>query len=1069
MKRYCILSVFVVYVFLCMAQTDRYTEITNPQLVGINKEPARASFISYKDEQSALANNLQNNADYLLLNGIWKFNYSENFNERSTDFFKPDLDVSKWKNINVPGNWELQGFGIPVFVNIGYEFVSHGFKPFWNAPNAPYVPKEWNPTGSYRREFDIPQNWLGKEIFVSAEGIKGASYFYLNGEFVGMTKASKTPARFNITKMAKAGKNLLAVQTYRFSDANYLECQDMWRLSGFERDVYVYAQPKLRIADFTVQSPLDSVYKNGLFGLTVQLDNATNQERKFRVSYKLIDKSGKIIATEEVSSKIANSSNCVSFEKRISNVVAWTAETPNLYTLLISVKDENGKIAESVTNRVGFRTVEIKNKQLLVNGQPILVKGVNVHEHSETMGHYVSEELMRKDFELWKKFNINTIRTCHYPQQELFYELCDKYGMYVIDEANIESHGMGYELKKGGSLANNLLFLEAHLERTRNMVERDKNHPSVIIWSLGNEAGNGVCFYDTYRWIKKADPSRPIQYEQANLEWNSDIFCPMYTITYELEKYAKNPNSDRPLILCEYAHAMGNSLGNFQDYWDVIEKYDILQGGCVWDWVDQGFKATNSNGISYWKYGADYGEEGTPSAGNGCNDGLVYPDRSIKPSTKEMGKVYQNVKFMNFDVKNSTIDIRNDFFFTNLNKYDFFYTIKANGKTIKTGTLKIDLAPRKLKKVGLIKLPSNLKKADDYRINFEVRIRDAEPFLPVGHVIAREQIILSEAVKENAKNHTPATLDESIDRVVLSGKDFKATFDKKTGLLVSYIFKGTEYILNQFGPRPAFWRAPIDNDYGFETPQLLRSWKENSYQHIIAVDFKVITENGKSVVACTYNYPKTNTVWKIFYTVFSNGVIKVNNKISVDDSNTEMIPRIGLRMQLPVNFENLTYYGRGPGENYIDRYTSCFVDKYTSKVADLYEPYIRPQENNHRTDIQWFTLTNTAGSGLMVIADKKLEMNVSNYPLETFDSGEKRDDGNFRTVKHNQRHSYDAVPQKLVDVFIDYRMMGLGGDTSWGLKPHRIYQIDTRQTVEYGFSFVPFVKVSNLESLIRQY
>lgn len=1049
---------------------DRYKEITDPSITTINRELPRASFFSFDSEEKAIANFPFKTSDYQLLNGVWKFQYAENFDENSDDFANPSFDVSRWSNIQVPGNWEFQGFGVPIYVNIPYEFVSHGFKPFWDAPHPPYVPKEWNPTGSYRREFDIPASWLGKDIFVSAEGVKGASYFYLNGHFVGMTKLSKTPARFNITKYAKAGTNVLAVQIHRFSDANYLECQDMWRLSGIERDMYVYAVPQMRIEDFKVVSSLDSTYQHGIFDLHLRVKNAKPVSSNIKAFYKLLDDKGKLILSDSKLLSMSESENYLEFDQLIADVLPWTAETPYLYTLVLSLKDNAGNVIESVSSRIGFRSVEIKNKQLLVNGKPIIVKGVNTHEHSEYTGHYVSEELLRKDFELWKKFNVNTVRTSHYPQQELFYRLCDEYGIYVIDEANIESHGAGYDRRKGGSLANNLQFQTPILDRTRDMIERDKNHPSVIIWSLGNESGNGVNFYDSYRLIRKLDPTRPIQYEQGAMEWNSDIFCPMYFTPQELEGYAKNPSSDRPLIQCEYAHSMGNSLGNFQDYWDVIEEYDILQGGCIWDWVDQGFRALDADNKPYWKYGGDFGQVGTPSDGNGCCDGIVFPDRSIKPQTVEMGKVYQNVKFRNFDSQTSTVDIFNDFTFTNLSKYDIVYSVKANGQLIFSKQMNVNIPPRQSLAMKLADVAKLAKKADiDYRIQFEVRIKDSEPLLPKGYIIAREQFVLAAAHKTKAQAKKLATINELSDKIIFEGPEFQAVFQKSTGLFVSYQYKGKELIHNNFGPRPSFWRAPIDNDYGFEAQKLLKAWKDISVSDPKADNIQVIDNDGKKQLHVSYHFPSTNSHWDLYYTVYANAVIKVDNKITLDDNGTEMIPRVGLRMQLPAEFGILTYYGRGPWENYADRKTSCFVDKYTTRTHDMYVPYIRPQENSHRTDVQWFALADDTRNGILVVSDSVVEMNASNYPIELFDSGEKRDDGTYRTSGHTQRHSCDVKAQNLVDLFIDYRMTGLGGDTSWGLKPHKVYQVDPHQTIRYGFSFIPFAGTTDYEKLIKQY
>lgn len=758
-KKYFLLTCLAAFPFALTAQeNNRYEEITNPKLTSINREPARSTFTSYVTEADAVINDRKNGTFRLSLNGKWKFHYVETFADRPTDFMMDRVDASRWPDINVPGNWELQGFGTPIYVNHPYEFCSSGYPPYWDKPNPPYVPKEWNPTGTYRREFTLPGDWDDKEIFLSADGVRGAAFYYLNGKFVGMSKDAKTPARFNVSAIAKKGKNVIAIQIHRFSDANYLECQDFWRISGIERDIYLYAQPQIHLTDFKVESPLDENYRNGILKVKVQFTNESGQNAPFVVGYRLLDKNDQQIA--QSSTQVSGDQTEVEFTKKtIQEPLQWTAETPNLYTLVISLKRPNGDVIEATSCKVGFRTVEIKDKQLLVNGQPILVKGVNYHEHNENTGHYVSEELMKKDFELWKRYNVNTVRTCHYPQQERFYELCDEYGIYVIDEANIESHGMGYDLRVGGTLGNNPLFMNAHLDRTMNMYERDKNHPSVIIWSLGNEAGNGLNFYVTYNTLKTLD-SRPIQYERALLEWNTDIYCPMYAPPSYLEKYARNKEMTRPLILCEYAHAMGNSLGNFQDYWDIIEKYPILQGGCIWDWVDQGFAAKTDDGRKYWTYGGDYGENGTPSDGNFCINGVVYPDRSVKPQTEEMGKVYQNIKFLDFDKQTSTVKIRNDFSFTNLDKYDFYYIIRDHGKEVYRGKIEnIHAAPGKTVTTGFLNgIPKEKQTTGDVRIEFYAAIKTAEPFLPAARSLHANRPTSIPSTRKRLRHRSPPLL-----------------------------------------------------------------------------------------------------------------------------------------------------------------------------------------------------------------------------------------------------------------------------------------------------------------------
>ena len=586
-------------------------------------------------------------------------------------------------------------------MNTSYEFCSPGYAPYWDRPNPPYVPEEWNPTGTYRRDFTLPADWNGKEIFLSADGTKGAAFFYLNGQFAGMSKDAKTPARFNITQFVKPGKNVIAVQVHRFSDANYLECQDFWRLSGFEREVYLYAQPKLRIADFKVESPLDADYKDGILKLKVKVaDSGKPVSTSYVLSYKLLDKDGKQVATSDYAveampvSVPSQSTNEFIFDDNIiRNPKQWTAETPYLYTLIISLREpENGEVLEATSVKVGFRTVEMKNHQLCVNGKPILVKGVNVHEHNEYTGHYVTEELMLKDFELWKKYNVNTVRTCHYPQQERFYELCDEYGMYVIDEANIESHGMGYGER---TLAKEPAYAKAHLERNQRMVETFKNHPSIIFWSLGNEAGDGPNFVACYDWIKQRDGSRPVQYEQAGRRAHTDIVCPMYADLNWMENFAKSGDS-RPLIQCEYAHAMGNSLGGFKEYWDLIRKYPNLQGGFIWDFVDQGLRKYTADGAMIYAYGGDYNRYDASDKNFNCN-GLISPDRVPNPHMYEVRKMYQSIWTTPAALRKGIVNVYNENFFTDLSDYYLEWQLLQNGEPVRQGVvMDLQIAPQLL-------------------------------------------------------------------------------------------------------------------------------------------------------------------------------------------------------------------------------------------------------------------------------------------------------------------------------------------------------------------------------------
>ena len=1046
-------------------QENRYAEITNPKLVSINKLPPRSSFFSFTNATDAKeASYSSKGSNVLLLNGTWKFHYTKNFSERPMkDFYNMQFDAQSWNDIQVPGNWEVQGFGTPIYVNATYEFTSPGHEPFWDKPNPPLVPEEFNPTGTYRKEFEIPQSWDGQEIILSSDATKGVAYFYLNGEFLGMTKDGKLPARFDITDLAVVGNNVLSVQIHRFSDASYLECQDFWRISGFERDVYLYTRPKLHIEDFFAQTPLDATYQHGVFDLDVDVANSNNTASEFSLTYQLIDANNNIVA-EETKNAVTNDKTNIEFSKQIANVKKWSAEEPNLYTLVLELKDNNGGVAEATSIKVGFRTAEVKDKQFKINGQPVLIKGVNVHEHSEYTGHYVTEELMRKDFELFRKYNVNTARTSHYPQPEMFYKLADEYGIYVIDEANIESHGMGYSLSKGGTLGNDPLFLEDHMNRTIGMVERDKNHPSVVTWSLGNEAGNGYNFYETYLWTKKRDTTRPVQYERAVLEFNTDIFCPMYALPETIVEYAKNPKADRPLILCEYAHTMGNSLGNFTEYWDNIRKYPLLQGGCIWDWVDQGLVEKDEDGTKYWTWGGDYGEKGTPSAGNFCINGVVFPDRTVKPHTEEMRKVYQNVWFKNFDATNGTVDIYNENFFIDLSQYNISYTIKSNGRALASGIINTNVAPQETKTVSVDNFSKVANTSAQLSVEFEVRQKQETRYIPAGWVVARDQFLVNNYPALQPSNKMkPATLKEGDNQIEVNGRRFKAIFDKTTGVMTSYKYRNTEYVNDGFGLRPFFWRAPIDNDYGARLPQRLKDWQTASYQDLNVDDISVVSNKETTAITAKYVYPASNSTWQVTYTIYNDGTIRVDNTFDASQSETELIPRIGMRMQLPASVVNAEYYGRGPWGNYSDRKTSTFVDRYQSPISEMVTKYVTPQENDHHTDTKWLALTQKSGRGLLFVADDNFEFNASNYLLETISNGETLNNNAPVGTAPINKHINDYKPSQLVDLFIDHSMQGVGGNNSWGRLPMDDYLVKPANTpVTYSFTIIPINKTSDI-------
>ncbi|MCK9279345.1 MAG: DUF4981 domain-containing protein [Melioribacteraceae bacterium] len=1034
-------------IIYCQPKRSPHPELENPAIQNINKEAPHSTFFTYSNRNEAIADIKENSQNFLSLNGIWGFNFALGFQNRIINYFENKLDISKWNKIEVPSNMEIKGYGIPHYLNHPYEWAAD------RSQKPPYVDMDNNSFGYYRKEFELPTNWKGKEIFIHFGAIKSAGYIYVNGKYVGLTKDSKTPAEFNITKYLVNGKNLIALEVIRWSDGSYLECQDYWRISGIPREVYLYSQPQTRIKDFFVKAILDDEYTAGIFNLDIELKNHIEKIVEANITIELIDSDSSIIFTETKSTdKFNNEKNAIiSFDHKISNVKQWSAESPNLYTLLIYTKDENNSILELTSTQIGFRKVEIRDGTLLVNGKRILIKGVNLHEFNPLTGQVVDRALMLKDIEQMKKLNINAVRTSHYPQPEEWYKLCDKYGIYLVAEANIESHGMGYNLKVGGTLGNNPAWLNAHLTRTKNSVERDKNHPSVIIWSLGNEAGNGYNFYNTYNWIKQRDNTRPVQYERALFEWNTDIYCPMYDQIWDMEKYAIN-NHDRPLILCEYAHAMGNSIGNLKDYWETIEKYPNLQGGFIWDWADQGLLKKDSSG-EYWAYGGDYGPNGTPSDGNFLINGVVFPDRSFKPHSMEVKKVYQNIAFTPVDLNEGLIEISNKFRFTNLEKYQFDWSILENGKIIKVGSIDtMNIEPEEKGKIKIDFGKLSFTSGKEYFLNLSAKLKSEEPPLPKGWEIAYEQIQFPCIERKHdiilpTKNMITITDKDNIE---FRGENFSIEFNKLSGIMTSYNYNGNELIKDHKGLRPTFWRAPTDNDYGWNMPRKCAEYKNASENDLFADKITYNkNQDGTIILIVDYNFQIIKTIWKANYTIYENGVIYLENEIEIDDPSNVIVPRIGMKMLLPAEYDNLEFFGRGPWENYWDRKTASTLGIYSSSVGEQYTPYIRPQENGHKSDVRWLSLLNKDDHGLMIVADSLIEFNALNNLVEDFDAGPDKD--------LNLKHTTDIKKRDLIELHVDHKMTGVGGDDSWGATPHKEYSLFSEKS-EYKINFYILVK-----------
>jgi beta-galactosidase len=1029
----CIFSIIILFINLNI-NAQEMDAWENTDIVSINKNAPHATMIPYPDERTALENAKDKSPFYQSLNGYWKFNFVDRPADSPADFFKPGYDDSDWKTIAVPSNWEFQGYGVPIYVNIPYEWT---FKP-----NPPEVPKDYNPTGSYRQRFNIPENWGDKQVFIHFGAVKSAFYLWINGELAGYSEDSKTPAEFNITPYIRTGSNLLAIQLYRWSDGSYLECQDFWRISGIERDVFLYARPPVFIRDYFAHTGLTNDYTDGDFRLDAELVNMGSKKPKgYFLHAKLFKDNGKtVIASFADAINFSNDRTCnIEFQQIIESPKKWTAETPELYTLVVSVYNDKGVCEEAVSCKVGFRSTEIKNGQFLFNGKPIRIKGVNRHEHDPVTAHVISEESMLEDIRLMKQFNVNTVRTAHYPNDPRWYELCDQYGIYVIDEANIESHGMGYHPDR--TLGNNPLYMEAHLARIQSMLERDKNHPSIIFWSMGNEAGDGVNFDTCYNWIKQRDPSKPIHYERAELRHNTDVYCPMYPDVEYLSEYASKPQ-ERPLIMCEYAHGMGNSTGNFKEYWDVIESHPQLQGGSIWDWVDQGIQQVDSKGRIYYAYGGDFGPEGTPSDSNFCINGMVLPDRTPHPALYEVKKVYQYLGIQPVDADRGIISIKNKYDFINADRFDIHWKLVGDDMEIASGTIeKPDIKPQHDTIIQL-DLPNfnPLPGGTEYFLNFSVKAREASGMIPKGHEVASEQIPLAWSDEADfIKNKAFLEIEWSKDRKMLdiTGVDFLARFDTLSGTLETLEYEEKRYISS--GPVPNFWRAPIDNDFGNKMQKRCALWKEASHTRVVK-DFSVNKLNhGEVLIIIDYNLGSEGISYRTSYHFYGSGDIIISGEVDPGSMELPEMPRFGMNFRIPAGFSHAKWYGRGPHENYWDRHTASFVGVYESEVKDLFFPYLRPQENGTRTDIRWMTLTDNEGDGLLIAGMPLLSISALPYSTKQLDYTESMN-----------RHTVDLIPDEFIDIHADYRQTGVGGNDSWGARPLPAY---TLMAGKYSFSF----------------
>ena len=984
-----------------------------------NREPRRANFFAFENLEKAQSFDKKKSANYLSMEGMWKFNFVKDHNKRPANFFALKYDDSQWKDFPVPGLFELNGYGDATYKNIGYAWATQF------DPNPPYISELNNYTGSYRRTFELPKDWKGKDVYFHVGSATSNLTLWVNGKYVGYSEDSKVAAEFNISKYLKPGKNLIAMQVMRWCDGSYFEDQDFWRFTGIAREVYLYARPKLHAADIRLNAALENNYQDGVLNYQVSLKGG-----KTDVSITLCDKDGKQVAQATGTQGVI----------KVPKVKAWTGETPYLYKAYITLKNKQGA-AEVIPQKVGFRNVEIKNAQLLVNGQPVLVKGADRHEMDPDGGYVVSLERMIQDIKIMKQLNINAVRTSHYPCDPRWYDLCDEYGIYITAEANLESHGMGYEEK---SLAKFPEYIVPHIERNEGNVKPLINHPSVIVWSLGNECGYGVNFEKAYDWVKACDPTRPAQYERGGYDSKTDIYCPMYIGYEESEHYCKG-NGTKPYIQCEYAHAMGNSEGGFKEYWDLIRKYPKYQGGYIWDFVDQGLRDKSPvTGKEIFTYGGDYGRYPASDYNFNCN-GIIAPNRRLNPHAYEILYVLQNVWIKDFDAENGSFNVYNENFFKNIDDLNLTATLFANG--VKLTTVAIPdtkgIAPQATKLVKSEALKSAIEKAEaehateEITINFAFASDGSQPLVDKGQVMARQQIVLNgyefDKVDAPANTGSKIEVEETNSYVKVSAERMSVTIGKKTGMIDYLDVDGEPMLKFRESMTPEFWRAPTDNDYGASLQKKMRVWK-NPQMNLKSFDK---SESKDSVVlTAQFEMPEVKAQLMLRYRINAAGEVAVTQQMTTDkEAKVADLFRYGMQLQMPASFSKLEYYGRGPEENYIDRHSSAFIGKYEANVKDEYYPYVRPQESGNHTDIRYFSIFNPAtGKGITFEGYAPMECSAIPYLVEDLDAGIEKEHA-------WGQHSGDLVEKGLVQLHIQQRQFGLGCIDSWGSSPMEKYRM----------------------------
>ena len=1030
---------FILMLFSCQENHNSIpVDLYNPLVLSKNTLEPRATLFSYENEALALQDKKEDSKRYMSLNGTWKFHFAETPNQMVKGITEANYPLDNLENIAVPGNWEAQGFGIPYYLDEEYPFE----------PNPPYTPVD-NPVGTYKHKFTLDNNWdTGGRTILYFGSVRSAMYLWVNGKEVGFAKGSKVPIEFDVTDYLNKGENDVTIIVYRWCDGSYLEGQDTWRISGIERNVYLYHVPNVQISDVFAKASLDENYENGILDVSIDIKSNQHESANLKLEISLRGNNDTTVWNKIIDKPNSSKNETISFKESIEKPLHWSAEVPNLYKLIIKSVIE-GKINEVIKIDVGFRNVEIKGRQLLVNGKPIYIKGVNRCEWDPYFGRYVSKASMIKDIELMKQNNINAVRTSHYPNDEYWYELCNKYGLYVVDEANIEAHGMHFHEDSYEGLTNNDDWTDAFMDRAYRMVERDKNHPSIIAWSMGNETGDGKIFVSIYNWIKEKDATRPVQYQEAWYENHTDMVVPMYKNVGFISEFAQK-NDDRPLILCEYAHAMGNSLGNLQDYWDTIENYKNLQGGFIWDWVDQTFARKNKNGIPIWAAGGDMGDPKKMNDSTFCANGLLYADKTPYPYLEEAKHVYRNIKIKPKNVAQGKFMMHNGFFFINTENFKVEYEVLKEGLSIYKGEVKdINIGSRD--SIGFVVPISNLKydEAFDYHINFTVRQKKENTLIPANHIISRDQIILRKGIKKQVKESLVGldknSIQNSENQLTVKTNQWRIVFDKKDGCLTEISDDKDNFLKSPL--QPNFWRAPTDNDLGNGLQKRAEIWKKiTSKLKLKSIDHS-FTDNKLRVT--TKHYYDTVFEQTTAYDIDSRGRINVSIEVESDKSLSE-IPRIGMRGTFIGDLNHVEWYGRGPEENYWDRKTASFMGRYSNEVEKMDTKYIRPQENGNRSDVHWFLLKNEEGKGLKF--ESELGFNFSVFPFLYEELSHYSQDTN--------KYGSEILPSNITSLNIDHLQMGVGGDNTWGAKTHEKYTIRPGKFV-YAFAIQPFKSNGN--------